>query len=62
MNDMNNRKNIVERIQKKIKHSNLKPDEIQAIDKARRQVYNQSESLLITARVEIYDELIKKIL
>jgi hypothetical protein len=44
--DMNNRKNIVERIQQKIKRSNLKPEEIQAIDKARSQVYNQSKSFL----------------
>lgn len=36
------RRNIIERIQKKIKSSNLKPEEIQAIDKARSQVYNQT--------------------
>lgn len=39
----NEKKNIIERIQKKIKSSNLKPEEIQAIDKARSQVYNQSK-------------------
>lgn len=35
--------NIVERIQKKINSTNLRPEEIQAIDKARSQVYNQSK-------------------
>ncbi|KAI7896058.1 uncharacterized protein EV154DRAFT_493368 [Mucor mucedo] len=33
---------IVERIQKKINSTQLRPEEIQAIDKARSQVYNQT--------------------
>lgn len=50
------RRNIIERIQKKIKSSNLKPEEIQAIDKARSQVYNQSKQFCLnhgTAEIDL---------